>query len=209
MNIKPNIILLIIGISAVPFLWLLTQIEYLGSFWYALANISGLLAGLFFFWQILLGIRGIAIKISKSFGPILNIHMLLGIYSFVFVLLHSILEIFIYSKAWTYLFIPESFTQWENDITLGRIGLILFILVWLSSTFIRNKMSYKAWRYVHYLSYVMAFLVIIHAVNLGSFINGYPFIAGYWYLIAAGLVLVVIYRLYQVVNSYVLKAGKG
>ncbi len=181
-----GIIISIIVFSLLPFLYLFTQIQVVGNFTYAFGNIAGLIGGVLILWEFILGIRELAKKIAPNPATFLKLHIILGVWGMFFVLIHPILEMFSYAEKITFIFVPDLSSTITTYITFGRFAFLLVVLLWLTSTFFRNKVSYKKWLIIHYLSYPLLFFVFIHALFIGSFIRTFLFIKLYW-LILMGL----------------------
>lgn len=174
-------ILSIIGISVLPFLYLFTQQQIVGNFSYAFGNIAGFIGATFLFWEFVLGIKDLAKKFPINTTQFMKLHIFLGVWGIFFVLVHPILEIMVYDG-----FIIEAF--------LGWIAFFLVVLVWLTSSFLRNHLSYKRWLNIHYLSYPMMFFVFIHALDMGSFLHAFIGIKIYWFVLLASYVGLCIWR---------------
>lgn len=187
-------ILSAIVVSVLPFLYLFTQVQVVGNFTYAFANIAGFIGAVFLLWEFILGIRVLAKKITTNPAHFMKLHIFLGVWGMFFVLVHPILEMFSYAEKLTFLFLPDVSSSINAHITYGRFALLLVMLVWLTSTFLRNNISYKKWLNIHYLSYPMMFFVFIHALDIGSFLRTFIFIKIYWFTLLTLYILLVIWR---------------
>lgn len=187
--------------SVLPFLYLFTQIQIVGDFTYAFGNIVGFIGAVFLMWEFILGIRELAKKITTKPAYLMKVHIFLGIWGMFFVLIHPILEMISYAEKIAFLFIPQLSTSIGLHITYGRIALLLVFLVWLTSTFLRRKVTYKQWLYVHYLSYFMMFFVFIHALDIGSFLRAFILIKVYWFTLMVLYASIVLWRIGVVIKS--------
>ena len=194
-------IITLIIISTTPFLYLFTQIQIVGNFTYAFANITGFIGAVFLMWEFVLGIKELAKKIAPNPALFMKLHIILGVWGMFFVLIHPILELFTYMEKTSFLFMPDFSSSIASHITFGRIALLLVLLVWLTSTFLRSNISYKKWLNIHYLSYPMMFFVFIHALDIGSFLRTFVFIRVYWFSLMAFYVLLCIWRIYLAIKS--------
>ena len=197
---KKYLIVALILISIFPFVWLLTDYKHLGGFIYSFGNVAGLIGAVLFFWQMILGIRGVLGKVTTDYSWSIKLHTLIGIYGTFFVLLHPIIEMFSYLENWLFIFTPRIESEHEIFITLGRFAFLLFLLIWITSAVLREKIKFRPWLYIHYLTYPMMLLVLFHANQVGSYIAKYPFIQMYWIVLMFGFWLMVIYKTLQVVN---------
>ncbi|MFC7583841.1 hypothetical protein ACFQYP_08800 [Nonomuraea antimicrobica] len=87
------------------------------------------------------------------------------------------------------------FTWVESAYTsLGRLALMMFVLLWLSSTLLRAATRHRLWQRVHYLSYPLVALVFVHAHGIGTFLAELPWLRAYWLGLAAGFGGVAVWR---------------
>ncbi len=194
-------IIFAIVVSALPFLYLFTQIKIVGNFTYAFANIAGFIGAVLLFWEFILGIKDFAKIIAPNPGNFIKLHIILGVWGMFFVLIHPILEMMVYMEKITFLFLPQFSTSSEFHITLGRLAFILVILVWITSSFFRNKLSYKKWLNIHYLSYPMMFFVFIHALDIGSYLRNFILIKVYWFTLLITYLALVIWRIWILLHN--------
>jgi len=198
-------IISIIVVSLLPFLYLFTQIKIVGNFTYAFANIAGFIGAVLLFWEFLLGIKPFVQRIHASPANFMKLHIFLGVWGMFFVLIHPILEMFIYFENITFIFLPDISSFFNIHVTLGRMAFLLVILVWLTSTFLRQNISYKKWINIHYLSYPMMFFVFIHALEIGSYINAFIFIRLYWILLLVLFLILLIWRVQEAIRISIKK----
>ncbi|MFH0772808.1 MAG: ferric reductase-like transmembrane domain-containing protein [bacterium] len=195
-------IVLAIVVSILPFLYLFTQIQVVGNFTYAFGNIAGFIGATFLLWEFILGIRELAKKIPATPAHFMKLHIILGVWGMFFVLIHPILEMFSYAEKLTFLFLPDLSTSMSTHITYGRFALLLVLLVWLTSTFLRSTISYKKWLNIHYLSYPMMIFVFIHALTIGSFLRTFAFIRIYWFMLFGAYLILVVWRMTRVFSKF-------
>jgi len=184
-----------------PFLWLFTKTELMGSFGSSYANISGLIGAVLMLWQVILSNRFLIGKLTPDYVYSIKLHALLGIYGFFFIMSHPVLELFSYGEKISFLFLPDFTTTNGIYIALGRSALYLYLIVWITSALIRDKIPYRFWRYLHYLSYPMLLLVFIHGALVGTLLNTYPPLRYYWIFLAAVYTIFVVLRLLYWLNS--------
>lgn len=190
----------IIVVSILPFLYLFTQIQVVGNFTYAFANIAGFIGAVFLMWEFVLGIKELAKKLAPSPALFIKLHIILGVWGMFFVLIHPILELFSYMEKISFLFMPDFSSSVASHISFGRIALLLILFVWLTSTFLRSHISYKKWLNIHYFSYPMMFFVFIHALDIGSFLRNFILIKVYWFMLMVFYTGLVIWRVYIVLS---------
>lgn len=195
-------IISIIVVSLLPFLYLFTQINTVGNFTYGFANIAGFIGATLLFWEFILGIKELAKRIAPNPAIFIKLHIILGVWGMFFVLIHPILEMLVYLENITFLFLPKFSSSFETHITLGRMAFLLVILVWITSSFFRNNLSYKKWINIHYLSYLMMFFVFFHALDIGSFLTKFIFIRIYWFLLLFTYMILVMWRIIYAVKVF-------
>ena len=191
---------LAIFISTLPFLWLFTQIKSLAEFSNDFANIAGLLGSILMLWQLILGNRFISRNLTRDYIALIKIHIFLGTYGFLFVLTHPLLEMIKYGQNLTFIFIPDLSSEFAEHVSYGSLAIYLYLFVWISSALLRDKISYRFWRYLHYLTYPLLLFVFLHAVEIGTFLNTFILLKVYFYLMMATFGTFVLYRLSQLLN---------
>lgn len=110
-----------------------------------------------------------------------RIHRWLGYSLASLLLLHPVLLIFGYGRIGGVHFIPQFLLfikSWE-DILNAVLAVIVFLLVIGFSVFLRKKVRYETWYFVHLLSYVGIFLAFGHQTATADVTSGGPFF--YWY----------------------------
>lgn len=113
--------------------------------------------------------------------------------SFSFLFLHPILFI-LSGQSFANYFIPAFYTL---PLAFGTLAFYVFIAVMLFSYFYK-RISYKAWQYIHVLTYFLFFAALYHAFFWGSHSDELFFIISYIILIVA-VILGAVYRtLYKI-----------
>lgn len=198
-------ILWLMGISTLPFLFLLSTVDYSlvredpqlfqATFLSVLANVLGFIAALFFFWQILIGTRHFTKYLTLDTVWVNKLHRTIGTYGILFVLSHPLLEAYAYLKSVPWLFTFDFSTELETFISLGRLALYCFLVIWITSAILRKKMKFRPWKYIHYLSYPLMGFVFFHALEIGTFLQTYPWIRAFWFAILLAYIAIVIIRI--------------
>lgn len=199
-NFNKKIVILGIFISILPFLFLLFLESVLPNNLYRMANVFGYIGGVLMLWQFALGIRRVAVNLTSDYDWLIKIHTFLGINSAIFVLLHPILESYTYTKGLGLFGPPNLNDERGIQIFLGSIAFFLFLIIWFSSSLLRKKIKYRFWLYIHYLTYPMMYLIIIHPFIIGTFLNSIPFIKFYWIFIGSFLFIFTLIKLSDVLN---------
>jgi len=97
-----------------------------------------------------------------------------------------------------------------QDMLTATIALLLMVLVVVTSlNFARRKMGYRAWFYVHLLSYASVLLAVPHIFTSGSDIAGKPIQTIYWASLYFFVTLNIIwYRVVQPIRARLIKKSK-
>jgi len=165
-----------IFLSVLPFLFLFVSNTTLKT----LANVTGLMGGVLLVWQFVLGNRFISIRLRENFVDSTKLHILLGTYGTLMIMVHPLLEMLSLSESFSFLFYRFSETEFELYANFGRTAFYIFLMIWVSSVILRKKMKYRPWLYIHYLTYPLLIWMFIHSVFIGTFINSNGFINLYW-----------------------------
>lgn len=148
-------------------------------------------------WQFLLGTRSISGLFFDDLPSKLQLHKTLGIYGIAFVFLHPLLIMYTYGENVLYLFVPDRSSTFEAAVTYGRFTFIGLLIVWLSSAVLRTKLSYRPWKYLHYISYPTLLFSLLHVPDIGTTFED-KFIQFYWYSVIGITIIGVVLRLRHV-----------
>ncbi|WP_202638545.1 ferric reductase-like transmembrane domain-containing protein [Bailinhaonella thermotolerans] len=193
--LRPGRLWAAVAVSALPFCYPLARADLAGGPVPAVAGVCGLLGGLALWWQVALGARQAARLFGADRGRILTAHAWLGSGGAFLVLLHPLLEATAELRGPDYL-VAVDFTWVESTYTsLGRLALLMFLALWLTSTLLRAAARHRVWRYAHYLSYPLVALVFLHADGIGTFLGAVPWLRAYWLALAAAFGAVTLWRL--------------
>lgn len=178
-------------LTAVPFLPVLGRTDDVGD----AANLVGLGGALVLWWQVVLGARQISERLCGDRLRVVALHRWLGGCGAFLVLLHPLLEMIANHQDLPYLVLLD-FSWVESTYTsYGRVALLLFLALWLTSTLLRGAIRHRFWRHVHYVSYPLTGLVFLHAHGIGTFLAELPLLRAYWLGLAGCLALLVAWRL--------------
>ncbi len=203
MSEKTKIKLLIAAMIAttVPFFW---AVKHPTSWALTGANVKSLAlylsailgyAGLsLFIWQMILGTRSISAQYFMDMPEVLKIHRWLGKYATLLIFLHPVFVMISYAENWLYIFVPSLGGEFSTHVTYGRLAFWALLLIWITSALVRGKIKYRPWRYIHYLTYPMLGLTLLHIPGVGT---SYPlkFVQFYWLLFVVTALLAVGLRL--------------
>lgn len=168
------------------------------SLW--LSAVVGYMGIVLLLWMYILGARGVMSLAFTDLAPVLKIHKWLGKYGTLAIFLHPILITYSYSASWLYSFIPKVTTQSGRHILLGQIALWLLILIWITSALVRSKISWRTWRYLHWLAYISIPFALLHVPDLGSQITTRPIARIYFFSLFLAFCMITLLRLRSMFN---------
>lgn len=197
---RANLLYILVFLSILPFLYLFTRQEIVGSSLATTASVIGLVGSVLLWWQIVLGFRFLFKKIFPDFISITNIHINLGIYGTILVVLHPILEMLVLEHSISFLFTPDFSAGVGLHITYGRIALVLFLIIWILSALLRKRISYRWWKYIHYISYPLMGFVFLHAYKIGIFLSAIPAIRYYWLFFPITFIVILAFKILEIFN---------
>lgn len=201
---------LLIAFTTLPFLFLLNDIDwslmsvssslFLGELALMVGNVLGLMGISVLFWEFVLGIRQLVSLFTPDLVAITDIHKKLGKYGTLLIFLHVLLTMYAYLQDILWVFVPNFESAVETYTTFGRIGLILLLIVWVTSALIMGRMKYRPWLYLHYLSYPIVLLTYLHTIAIGTFLQTYPILRGLWVFSGLLFIALSVYRLLRLVT---------
>ncbi len=130
--------------------------------------VAGYIGVVFMLWMYALGTRAASALFFVDQASVLRAHSWLGKYGTLLIFLHPILITISYSESVLYSFLPLLSTEFETHVTLGRIAFLALLIIWVTSALTRGKLSYRAWKYVHFLSYAAVPFALLHIPDTGS-----------------------------------------
>lgn len=106
---------------------------------------------------------------DRYFGldKIIKFQRKFSLFTTFFVILHPVFFALSDSSFIRYLIIPDLATF---PLLIGIISFYIFIVVMIASK-IYKRISYAAWQYIHFFTYVLFFFSLYHVVNWGSSSN--------------------------------------
>ena len=198
---RKNLIYLFLFLSQLPFIYyFFIDLPEFTNIWFKIANLTGFIGAVFLIWQLILGVRGFSKRITADYDWVIKIHTFLGINGALFVLLHPLLESIIYENNFSFLFKVSYQDELETFITYGRISFFLFLLIWISSSLTRKLFEYRFWLYIHYLSYPMIILMLIHPLKIGTILNSNPNVYYYWMLLCVLSLIIILFKILDIFN---------
>lgn len=227
MKYYKEILLIAIVFTITPFILLLSQIDFglytisPEVFWsdtlIILGSVTGMVATILLMWSLLLGIRFFTKYISSDIIWINKLHKWLGKYGGIFALLHPVILLIAYSESLFWLFFPNVSSQYEIYLTLGKIAFFLLIVIWITSVAIKDFIQYRHWLWIHYLTYPIVILSLLHAKETGVYLEKYTVLMYLWNFLIFLTVIFLILRLiyasgilsykYRLLNTKIITDG--
>ena len=177
------------------------------GFWF-LSRASGVTGYLLLWWSVLLGLL-MSTRLSRNtrWAPLvpalMAVHEFVSIVSWLIVVLHGLILIgdAYVAASWFQLLVPFAFPSAQSLwIGLGQMGVYLMAVV-LLSYYVRTKIGFQTWRWLHFATFALYAMVTVHALLAGSDTT----VLWPMYALSNGLVLfLTVYRLLQMrqlVNS--------
>lgn len=151
-------------------------------------------------WNFILGSKGVATLISKDFCSLIKTHNWIGKYGSILILIHPFLVAISYSESLLYVLIPDYSNKFNITVTYGRSAFLIIFIVWVSSAFIKGRVSYRPWRYIHLSAYIAAPFALLHIPDTGSSFSNSMFSKLYFFTILFGFIIFAILRVRGLIN---------
>lgn len=183
---KHRIVIMLIAVTTVPYVFFVKKPSWgfsstsLESVALYISVVFGYIGLSFLVWELVLGTRAISGLYFNNLGSKLKLHGKIGKYGSVFALLHPIFILLAFGENILYLVTPHITVEYEKHVTLGRLAFFILLIIWITSAIVRGKISYRPWKYLHYLSYPLIVATLLHIPEVGSSFHG-KFIQFYWY----------------------------
>lgn len=162
--------------------------------------VAGYMGIVLLLWMYILGTKSVMSLVYRDLAPVLSIHKWLGKYGTLAILLHPLLITISYAQGWFYALLPRTATVADRHMLLGQIALGLLVLVAAISVFLRKKLSFRAWKYTHYLAYICIPFALLHVPDLGTQEQGSLFVKGYLFLLGLTYLAFLIVRVRGLLN---------
>jgi predicted ferric reductase len=144
------------------------------------ANIFGYIGFILLYFQVVIGTRHVFGFFTKNTVAMNKLHSWLGKYGIIAVFLHPLLSMVHRLEDVFWIFAPNFVVTTETYITLGRVAFIAFLVIWITSAIVREKLRWTSWKYIHLLAYPIVFLLFIHIQKIGTFYENYAIIQFLW-----------------------------
>lgn len=120
------------------------------------------------FWQFILTSRNSFTIWFEDIVWLTEKHKAIGKYGIILIFLHPIFVSLYYLTFEINILIPSLNNEFEVFKFFGQIGFYILLTIWISSALLRNKISYRIWKKIHLLSYIVLPLVLVHSIFLAS-----------------------------------------
>ena len=173
------------------------NISSLALYFSAIAGYAGLMLLL---WNFILGTRSVVGLFSRDYAEIIKMHSLIGKYGTLLIFAHPLLVIASYGQSLLFTIWPEFSSQFESAITYGRVSLWIILVIWISSALLKQKMSFRPWKYLHLGAYISAPFALLHVPDSGSSYASLLSARIYFWAIVVGFAIFGLLRLRGALN---------
>lgn len=184
-----------------------------------LSSVFGYIGITLLVWELILGTRAISGLFFDNLVSKLKLHGWLGKYGTLLIFAHPLLITYAYNESWLYSFIPRlDDGAYEKAVTYGRFAFLGLIIIWLTSALVRGMISYRPWKYIHYISYPILLFSLLHVPSIGTSFSerGIMF---FWYMFVTTSIVALVLRmrhifgfgklLYEVIDNKMLTGEVG
>jgi predicted ferric reductase len=165
-----------------------------------LSAIVGYLGIVSLLWSYILGAKSVMGTVFRDLAPVISIHKWLGKYGTLAVFIHPLLVMYSYGENLLYLIVPQLGSEFNEHVTLGRIAFLVCVFIWITSAIIRDRMSFRYWRYLHMLGYIALPFAFLHVPDVGSHFMNSTAIKLYLYVIIITFFVFALLRLRGFLN---------
>lgn len=202
-----SLLIILIFISILPFPFLLIELDFSTAFFsnelfekqlfLTLGSIFGFIGTILFLWGVFLGSRFLVKLFTNDVLWVNKVHNWLGKYGIILIALHPIFILLGFANELHWTIFPNVFTEYEIFVSFGRMAFLLYLVIWLTSAILKDRMKFRPWLYIHYITYPIIILAIIHAINVGTFVNEFVYLLYIWYILLFLTVGLTILRILQ------------
>ena len=137
--------------------------------WKLLAKIGSLCGTVLIFWQFLLGYRqAVARWVTPDYLWTIKVHKILGVAGVALILLHPAFITPYYLRKFD-MWLLFGDLPWPLNllVPLGMAGMLILLIILVTSTLLRKPMGRRAWYLTHLSTYVLLPLVFVHGYPIG------------------------------------------
>ncbi len=169
---KRGILISLIALSVLPLPFIVAHpnTALMSSIWLYISAVMGYVGLVMLLWMYILGTRSAMGLYFNDLAPVLSIHKWLGKYGTLLVFVHPIAIALSYgTNMLTYTLVPAlDDGSFERTVTWGRFAFWALLIIWVTSALVRDRITFRPWKYVHYLAYVALPLALLHVPAIGS-----------------------------------------
>jgi predicted ferric reductase len=180
-----------------PSLLAISSKIFWAQLWLLVGAISGFMGSILLVWEMLLGSRYLVGLFTKDIIWVNKLHNWIGKYGLVLILIHPITEMLAYFEGVIWIFLPNFSSQFEIYLSLGKIAFILILIIWITSILLKDKLKFRPWLYIHYISYPLIIFVLLHAYQNGTYINDLILLKNAWLILIVIMSGITLLRLIQ------------
>ena len=192
-------------LSALPVLLATPLPEFTSLEGYALylGELVGYLGLTMLLWQYVMGVRSLSGLVFRDLAPVLRIHKALGKYGSLFIFAHPLLMALNYMQLSVLIptELPDFSDPFQVGLSLGRVAMGLLVTVWLTSAFFRTRLSYRSWKYIHFLAYFVLPFALVHVPLVGTRFIDNDVLRTYYFVIVLTLLIATVLRLRGWLNT--------
>lgn len=137
--------------------------------WYII-RAAGLMAYGLLWLSVVFGLMVSMGLFKQANAQLVGMHEFLSLMSLVFTLLHAVSLHFDpwLQASWSQIWVPLAMTSYRPlAVALGQVGFYLLASV-VISFYVRRRIGAKRWRMLHYFTFALYGLVLVHAVTAGT-----------------------------------------
>lgn len=134
-----------------------------------LSAVIGYVGIVLLLWMYILGAKSVIGLYLRDIARVTKLHSKLGKYGILLIFAHPLAAALAYGEnAVLYALVPNLSTQFETYVTFGRIAFYALLVVWVTSAFVRGRIAYRPWKYIHYIAYFALPFALLHIPTIGS-----------------------------------------
>jgi predicted ferric reductase len=196
--IRKAVLLVVIAVtSASPAFFIrLNEPSFELNLFKLLAKTGSLCGTLLLFWQFLLGFRQATARwVTSDYLWVIQLHRRVGIFAVCLIALHPVFIIPYYQIHPDF---PALLGAWPEPLNwfvpLGILAFVLLLLIALSSTVLRSRLSQRVWYSLHLSSYAVLPLAYVHAFPIGMTLQETA-LSGLWLILFVLTGLFFVFRI--------------
>jgi DMSO/TMAO reductase YedYZ heme-binding membrane subunit len=182
------------------------------QFWWYVARASGMVAAVLLILTLIWGLLITTKLIERRGLPawLTDLHRYLGGLSVVFIAVHLVALVFdnYLVFSWSDLFVPFA-SSWKAGPVAWGIGAFWGLVIVEGTSLLQRRMKRSIWRGLHFLSYPVALMTAIHAIQAGTDAGNVVFRAVSIGLIGVLSALTIFRILYTPQKRSVVPGGSG